>query len=231
MARAARLTIAGEVHHVALHARAVEQPLADVTIALALRDQLGVLSRKWSVRVHAFVFLPDHLHILVTPTQDGALAAFMKEFGRLASQAHNAAHQSSGTVWAQRYSCALVQSPVWALKACVFLDSHPVRMGLAQQPWAWPLSSAAHHTGRESLPWLLALPAMWALANTPFEREHVYSRLLEQGATAFENLQISKTLKTGRPLGEMAYVRGLEAITGRELQTRPRGRPAKKAEK
>jgi hypothetical protein len=40
---------------------------------------------------------------------------------------------------------------------------------------------------------------------------------------------LRKNMKTGNPCGPLEFVRKLEALLGRKLERRPRGRPRKKA--
>ncbi len=96
---------------------------------------------------------------------------------------------------------------------------NPVRARLARRPEEWPWSSArAHLAGRDD-----------KLVQTQplLDRVGDFASFLAQGEdpAAFQALRTPET--TGRPLGNEAFVQGLERILGRPLARRRPGPAAR----
>jgi putative transposase len=102
-----------------------------------------------------------------------------------------------------------------ALAAARYIELNPVRAGLAARPEDWPWSSArAHLTGRAD-----GLTRIAALDIGPRD----WRGFLSGGLDDADLETIRKGERTGRPLGDAAFVSRLEAQTGRELAPRKPG--------
>lgn len=64
----------------------------------------------YGVQLHADVLMSNHLHLLLTPGELGALARMMHTFGRTAWVFCNDRHRSTETVWEGRYKACLADS-------------------------------------------------------------------------------------------------------------------------
>ena len=53
--------------------------------------------------IHAYVLMTNHLHLLVTPTQEHSLSKTMQMLGRYYVQYYNYTYRRSGTLWEGRY--------------------------------------------------------------------------------------------------------------------------------
>ena len=113
-----------------------------------LRDlTLGVLARAarlYPVEIHAFAFLSNHYHLLVTVPDAQRLAAFMgylnsnlaREAGRLIRW-----HEK---FWGRRYQAILVSTEEASQVArCRYILSHGAKEGLVGSPRDWPGAHAA----------------------------------------------------------------------------------------
>ena len=137
-------------------------------------------------------------------------------------------------VWAGRFRSAVLEPPLWALRAMVWVDTAAQRAGLTATAPMWAWSSAGVHCGqagpRGGMPALHLPAAYWALGNTPFEREAAYARMLQAGLGAAEGAALERALRAGLALGGAAFVAELEQVAGRRLQPGVRGRPRKMSE-
>ena len=101
-----------------------------------------------------------------------------------------------------------------------FIETNPVRKGIVERAEDYPWSSARSHVMGTADP-LLAdgrffqnVPPDWRAYLAGRGEDLVIRRVRER-------------LKTGRPAGDVSFVRELEGILGRRLEARPRGRPRK----
>lgn len=226
MARLPRLALADHAHHLVLrgHNRAaVFMHDEDRQLWLhALREGAGTLG----VAVHGYVLLADHVHLLATPRESAALGALVQAIGRRYVPGFNRRHGRSGTLWDGRFRAGVVQAGAPLLACLRYIEQNPQRAGLALRAADWAWSSAAHHLGRRTETWLSTLPEYWALGNTPFEREAAWLRLLDDPLPAADVARLTRDVLAGWAHGSPAYLASLQALTGRPLQARPRGRPA-----
>lgn len=227
MARQARLVVPGHPHHILVRGNNWQPIFTDDDDRRLLLKQLGEAIREHSLALHAYVLMPNHLHLLVTPATADALARAVQSLGRRYVAAFNLRHGRSGTLWEGRYRAHAVGGAAHVLACMRFIELNPQRAGVAAGLDDYKWSSLSHHLGgaRDSL--VTEPPAYWAMGNTPFEREAAYRSWIEQGVAPAELQRFVAALVAGRPVGDGAYIRELEKTTGRSLAPARRGRPRK----
>jgi putative transposase len=228
MARLSRLSLPGELHHVVQRGHDRQPVFRDEAdrgdFLQALRDQ----SHEQRVAVHAYALLDSDVHLLVTPSADGALGRLMQGLGRRYVAAHNRRHERGGTLWEGRYRASILESERF-LKAAVLLAWLPVQAGLAAEPAAWRWSSARHQLGLLRDPLVVDHARYWQLGNTPFDRESAFRGALEQGLSLRDTDELLSAALKSWALGSSAFLARLAGLTDRPLGPRPRGRPRKVA--
>lgn len=227
MARQARLIIPGHPHHVLVRGNNQQAIFADDDDRLRLLGLLREVSREHGLALHAYVLMPNHLHLLATPRDEEAMARAVQSLGRRYVGAFNHRHSRSGTLWEGRYRAHAVGGPTHVLACMRFIELNPMRAGLAAELGDYPWSSLSHHLGGTRDLLITEPAAYWALGNTPFDREAAYRTWVEQGVGSAEQQRIVAALVGGRPLGDATYLSELEKLTGRALAPRRRGRPPK----
>lgn len=224
MARLPRFPGPGCVHHVVQRGHNGQPIVLDDEDRRIWRAVLGDSLATSQVALHAWVLLPDHFHLVLTPPAAGDVGRLMQSLGRRYVAAFNRRHGRSGTLWDGRYRACLLEPGSEVLRSLQFVDEHLHRSGASpHDARAW--SSLDHHVGRSRDAWLTDPPEFWALGNTPFERQAAYGTLIEAGLSASQVARIAAALRRGWPLGSASFVEGLAERTGRETAPRPRGRP------
>jgi putative transposase len=229
MARLPRLSLAGQVHHV-LQRGNNRQPI--FTGAAEHAEMLQLLAhacRGAGVALHAYVLMPNHFHLLLTPPEDGALSHALQAVGRSYVRRFNLAHGRSGTLWEGRYRSTVLQPERYLLPCMAYFDLNPVRTALVQSAADYPWSSHGHYAGLRSEPWLVPAPAYWTLGNTPFAREAAYADMVHEGVTAAQQDALTRSVLGGWALGDEAFVARLQQSAPRRLTRGRPGRPRKSA--
>lgn len=226
MARQARLTLPGHQHHILVRGNNRQAIFVDDDDRRRLLNLLAEGLREHALALHAYVLMPNHFHLLATPSAAHAVGRAMQSLGRRYVAAFNARHGRSGTLWEGRYRAHLV-GPDEALRCMRFIELNPHRNGMASALHESSWSSLSHHLGAARDPLITEPPAYWMLGNTPFEREAAYRAWLEQGVASSDTAQILASLLSGRPLGHAGYLTQVEQLAGCSLTPRPRGRPRK----
>ena len=71
----------------------------DLAVFASLLDEYAT---KFSVAVHAWVFMTNHVHLLVTPYAEAGVSKMMQALGRKYVRYFNREYQRSGTLWEGR---------------------------------------------------------------------------------------------------------------------------------
>ncbi|CAH1385252.1 hypothetical protein NTGM5_10134 [Candidatus Nitrotoga sp. M5] len=93
----------------------------------AYLDWLKEYSKKYSIDVHAWVLMSNHVHLLCTPQKEGAISRMMQSIGRMYVRYFNDTYHRSGTLWEGRFKSCLVQSERYLLKLYRYIELNPVR--------------------------------------------------------------------------------------------------------
>ncbi|MEQ1754454.1 MAG: transposase [Micropepsaceae bacterium] len=74
------------------------------------RDWLAELARTFGARVHAWVLMTNHVHLLVTPGSPESLPRLMQSLGRRYVGHVNRVYRRTGTLWEGRYRAAPIET-------------------------------------------------------------------------------------------------------------------------
>lgn len=184
-------------------------------------------AKSHGVSIHAYCLASDHFHLLLTPERPDSLSLFMQAVGRRYVSAYNRRHGRSGSLWSGRYRATVIEAEVHLLDAMVWVETHGLRAGSVSSAQDDFASSAPHHVGLRSDPLVVDHVLFWALGNTPFERQAAWRRRLEE-ALPFKLVHaFSQAMHKGWALVSDEVLPGVEALAGRRLMPKSRGRPRK----
>ena len=160
-------------------------------------------------QLHAWVLLDNHVHLLATPPEIGAVARLMQKLGRGYVGQFNARHRRTGTLWEGRYKASLVDSESYVLHCHCYIDLNPVGARMTDDPVAYPWSSCASHCSQHPNAILNAPPDLVAVP----EKHGVDVRIPEAG----EHIH---------PFGRDDFRAMVGAKTQRFASVRPAHRPS-----
>lgn len=225
MARLPRLTLPGQPHYVLQRGNNLQAVFIDGQDYASMKDLLREMARRFGVDIHAFILLPNQLHLLVTPESADSLPQFMQSVGRSYVRGFNNRHGRTGTLWEGRYRATVLEPQAWMLPAMVVLESQAVQQGVAGRAVDYVWSSARHNAGAQVDGMLRLHPAYWRLGDTPFAREAAYALMLDRGASADITEVVLGAAMKGWVLGGESFVQGLQQRTERRLTRQRAGRP------
>jgi putative transposase len=225
MARLARLSIAGQPHHIVLRGTPgtlVFRAPDDYRFFLqCLRDA----AVRRSVAIHAYVLMPDHVHLLATPATSMAIGRMIQSVGRRYVRWFNARYVRKGTIWAGRYRSSVIEAEHYLLACSRYIEANPVRAKLVSDASNFPWSSIRHHFGLAIDPVVTDHPSFWALGNTPFERQSAYRDFAENLDEKGVVEELRAGARGGQPIGSAEFLLELAKVCKRPLLRKPRGRP------
>jgi len=190
------------------------------------RVYLGLLQQyaeAHGLAIQAYCLMTNHVHLVVVPSTEQALAGALKPVHLRYTQHVNRAQGLTGRLWQGRFfSCALDEPHFWA--AVRYVEQNPVRAGLVERAQDYPWSSAAAHCGIRPDP---LVPDAAARAATIGDWP---AWLREDEDDTLANTLRCHT-RTGHPLGDEAFLTHLETLLGRTVRPKKAGRPRKTKKK
>ena len=227
MARLPRLVVPGQPHHVIQRGNNRQPVFLDDEDYIRFLAWLREAARTYKVSVHAYVLMPNHVHLLASPAEATGLAQMMQWIGRQYVPYFNRKYNRVGTLWQGRFKTSVIDSENYFLICSRYIESNPVRAQLAASPQDYLWSSYAHHAGLRQDQVVVDHALYWALGNTPFQREAAYMALFQAPLSHAELLSIQTAVVKGWPLGSDAYKTQLQHRAKRQVLPARRGRPPK----
>ena len=148
----------------------------DYTIFLEL---LADGFRRFSVRIYGYCAMPNHVHLLLEPLEEGELSAFMQWVTcRYACHFREATEtQGYGHVFQRRFWSAAAQDETAFLMYLRYIEANPVRGRCVAEADLWPWSSfVERRNGARKIlsPLPIALPENWAaVVNAPLHPDRL----------------------------------------------------------
>ena len=101
-------------------------------------------------QIHAYVFMTNHVHLLLSPADPHGISALMQSLGRRYARYFNDRHGRTGTLFEGRFRATVVDTEGYLLTCYRYIEENPVRAGVAQNPAGYRWSShAANAYGAE----------------------------------------------------------------------------------
>jgi putative transposase len=121
-----------------------------------------------AVRLLAYCVMPNHWHLIVSPTQDLQLPIFMHLFEGTHVKRWHEQHGTRGTgaVYQGRYKPLEIKDDRQFLAACRYVERNPKKAGLVARAEDWRWASLWRrcnncHTDLMLCDWPVAIPDRW----------------------------------------------------------------------
>ena len=223
MTRAARAVAVGIPHHVVQRGNNRQDVFFVDEDRQRYLDLLQAKSQQYGLAVHAYCLMTNHVHLVVVPLNQEALAKGVGRTHFFYARYVNQLHGRSGHLWQNRFfSCPLDETHYG--RTVAYVERNPVRARVVRRAWRYGWSSAEAHVNVKDPLGLLDLSG-WRPRDGG---ERWKAQLQAPEDDAFVDRLRSRSFK-GLPLGGDSFVSKLETKLGRRLRTAPVGRPRKKA--
>jgi putative transposase len=186
------------------------------------------MSSRYGCAVHAYVLMTNHVHLLVTHQQAGAVSRMMQGIGRLYVAEFNRRHARTGTLWEGRYKSNLVDSERYVLACYRYIELNPLRAAMVAHPADYIWSSYRVNANGEPSVFVRGHAAYLALGASADVRLSAYRALFNVAADAAELSAIRAHLQQQRVLGSRGFQSIIEHKLGRCAALRPAHRPPRK---
>ena len=151
MARHPRLDLPGIPQHVVQRGNDRQACFAAPIDCGQYLQELREAAAKHGCAIHAYVLMTNHVHLLATPAEAGAMSRMMQAVGRRYVGSFNARYRRTGTLWEGRFKAALVGPSAYALACYRYIELNPVRASMVADPADYPWTSyQANALGRST---------------------------------------------------------------------------------
>jgi putative transposase len=141
MPRRPRLYLPDQPQHVVVRGHNRDPILSRHADFRFLYSCLRDAARNHALAVHAWVFMHNHIHLLVTPSDEQSLPRTMQSVGRRYAQYFNRTYHRSGSLWEGRYKSGLVDTDRYLLACYRYIELNPLRAGIVRSIEEYPYSS------------------------------------------------------------------------------------------
>ena len=191
----------------------------------AYANWLKEYSKKYEVEIHAWVFMTNHTHMLMTAHTNYGVSKLMQALGRKYVQYFNDQYKRTGTLWEGRFRSSLIESEQYLLECYRYIELNPVRAKMVDTPsdYKWSSYGINAHGIYSSL--IAQHPVYKRLGNTQEERCSAYRQFFvgRIDQRLIEELRLST--QKGMVIGSATFKEQLAELHGRRVDNLKIGRP------
>ncbi len=182
-------------------------------------------SKKFSVAIHAWVFMTNHVHLLASPYTNGGVSDMMQAIGRRYVRYFNREYRRSGTLWEGRFKSSLVQSEKYLLHCQRYIELNPVRAGMVSDPAEYVWSSYQCHALGKSVKMSTPHEEYLRLGDSSPARQKAYRDMFRSHVDDELIKDIRLAVNKGLALGAERFKEEIEFLYGRRVRPAKMGRP------
>ncbi|HEX8284002.1 MAG TPA: transposase [Pyrinomonadaceae bacterium] len=94
-------------------------------------------------RLTAWVVMPNHVHILITPRPPHTLSSIMHSVKSYTAREANKLLRRTGQFWQEEYFDRYIRDAAHYAQTIAYIEANPVKAGLCYLPQDWPHGSAS----------------------------------------------------------------------------------------
>ncbi|MDZ4263309.1 MAG: transposase [Pseudomonadota bacterium] len=190
-------------------------------------DWLAEYAGKAGCRIHAYVLMTNHVHLLLSSDRPDACSVLMKSLGQRYVQYVNRVYRRSGTLWEGRFRSCPVQEEAYLLSCQRYIELNPVRANMVEHPaeyrWSSYRANAQGEVGH-----LVRPHSLYAtLGGDADSRQAAYRELFRYELEPGMVDEIRRTTNGNFALGNERFAAQIAEMIGRRASPGQSGRPRK----
>ncbi|MEP6389979.1 MAG: transposase [Halioglobus sp.] len=226
MPRTARVIAPGLPHHIVQRGHDRRAVFFEDEDYLYYLSALQEWKTKLGLRVYAWCLMTNHVHLIVNPGEDCAgIPRLMKRLAGRQTRYVNKLRKRSGTLWDGRYKSSPIETDVYLLQCCRYVELNPVKARMVGRAEDYRWSTYRSKIGLEQSS-ILDLDPCYLRLSVP---ERSYRQFVEEGISEQEQSFIQNRVRRNGLTGTSQFVEEVEERTGIRIESRPQGRPRKLA--
>jgi putative transposase len=181
----------------------------------------------YACKVHGYVLMTNHVHLLLTPENKGSIGQLFQGLGRHYVRYVNETYHRHGGLWEGRYKGNIIQYQAYLLACMRYIEMNPVRAGMVDHPAKYRWSSYAANALGVSNAILYQHEEYIGLGVSTVHRQKVYQGLFDDHLESDVLELFRQSLQSGTPLGNDQFKTQIESAIGRKIGRVGPGRPKK----
>lgn len=190
-------------------------------------DWLKEYAGKADCRIHAYVLMTNHVHLLLSSVTGDGVGVLMKALGQRYVQYVNRTYRRSGTLWEGRFRSCLTQEESYLLACQRYIELNPVRAGMVEHPAEYRWSSYRVNAQGEDDGLISPHPLYLALGADAADRQANYRELFRHELAPGVVDSIRQATNGNFALGDERFGEQIAQALGRRVQPGKPGRPRK----
>jgi len=221
MPRLPRVTLPGQPHHVIQRGNNRSPIFIVEKDYRFFRRCLLDASLRHNCSLHAYVFMTNHIHLLLTPDTMDGISKMMQSVGRRYVQYFNSTYDRTGTLWEGRFRSILIESENYLFICHRYIELNPVRANMVGHPAEYRWSS--YHANALGVHDRLVQPhyLYTCLGSTNGMRQQAYKSIFSTHVEDRALADIRTATQKGWVLGSDGFKDQVERLVNR--RTRPLG--------
>jgi len=188
-------------------------------------DDLQKCAEKFDCRIHAYVLMTNHVHLLVTPMAELGISQMMQALGRRYVYYVNKTYKRTGTLWEGRYKSCLIDSDRYLLTCMRYIELNPIRANMVSHPGEYKWSSYNTNAQGRNDALITPHPMYLALGVNREIRLPAYRELFRHHMDNDTLHEIRESLNHELVLGRSYFKDKIEDLTARQTRLGVPGRP------
>ena len=223
MARLPRFVIPDQPQHVIVRGNNRSEIFcADADYQFYL-EKLQLACDKHDCKIHAYVLMTNHVHLLITPQEENSLSKAMQMLGRYYVQYYNYTYQRTGTLWEGRYKATLIDSEAYLLTCMRYIELNPVRANMVDHPSDYPWSSYLYNALGNANEWVSPHLEYLRLGKKGEARQAAYRQLFKYHIAESSMDEIRGATNKAWVLGNDRFKKRMQKQLERRVEPGARG--------
>lgn len=227
MARKPRFYLAGVPAHVMQRGNNRSAVFFDDEDYLEYLRLLRSVAQHCGTKIHAYVLMTNHVHLLLTPAARDSISRLFQGVGRLYVRYVNKKYGLTGTLWEGRHKGCSIETTAYFLSCMRYIELNPVRANMCRSPVEYSWSSYAANALGEPNAILSAHVEYLQLGRSEQARQKNYRNLFIGQEDARDLTALRNGLQTGTPVGNKKFILEIEMKLQLKVGFAQRGRPLK----
>ena len=219
MARAPRIIRSNECYHVINRGNQKARVFHDDADYAAFLTYVREAQERVDLPLLAVCLMPNHVHLVVRPRQDGDIASWTSWLFTTQVRRHHCKYGTTGRLWQGRYKSCLIQQDHHLLTVLRYVERNALagKLVARAEEWRWG-----------SLNWRGSHNSPIALTPAPIELPSWWPEFVNQPMTSAELAAVRESVRRQRPFGSPDWAESAARESGIEQSLAPLGRPRRK---
>ncbi|PAJ73586.1 transposase [Pseudoalteromonas sp. NBT06-2] len=178
-----------------------------------------------NVKLHAFVLMTNHVHLLMTPSDHEGISKVMQNVGRKYVRYINRIYNRTGTLWEGRHKASLIDSGRYFLICQRYIELNPVRAKMVDLPQEYNWSSYQHNGVGKIIECITPHDEYLKLGQSKQSRLNNYRDLFLHHISSEQIQHIRECLIHNYPFGDEKFKTQLEQTLEVKVGQFKQGRP------